>query len=302
VLAQITKSPDAPAATNLLMSDCNSVLSSVASRHQSDVGFSGVLEVTLVSSNWTLARSVAAVAPASPSLFSVQEIAAMQKYSSHVPTDKVLFSGSNNFNEAFALAFSFSNGTITIGIFQGSQTPTSDWSNQAPPLINDSIYTNNSQLAVSHSLLQALLLKYQSDLTIATTINNQAVTFDHIFEATLPLAAAHVTGVRIGTNATSSAAGFCKTHITTDWSGAPLAFQSVTAVGDPPQGFCIALSTIARNELQQKLQNQLLVSGTANDFKITLGNQPATLHFAGAYSTVDDYYLSIFGNGGVNVQ
>jgi hypothetical protein len=73
-------------------------------------------------------------------------------------------------------------------------------------------------------------------------------------------------------------------------------------VGDPPQGFCTALSTVAQNELQQKLQNALLVSGTAHDFNITLGDQPATLHFVGAYSTVDDYYLSIFGNGGVNAQ
>ena len=302
VLAQITQGLNSPAAANLLIADCTGTLASVVARHQSDVGFSGVLEVTVAWSNWTLTRTVATVTPAEPAVFSAQELKAIQKYSSQVPTDKVVFSSSNNFSEVFALAFAFANDTIAIGVFQGTQAPNADWSNQAQPITGNSIYTNNSQFAVSHSLLQTLLFKYQTDLTISTTINNQAVTFDHIFEATLPLSAPHVTGVRIGTTATSPATSFCKIHITTDWSSAPLAFQAVNAVGDPPQGFCTALSTVAQNELQQKLQNALLVSGTAHDFNITLGDQPATLHFVGAYSTVDDYYLSIFGNGGGNAQ
>jgi hypothetical protein len=302
LLAQITRGSGSPAASNLLRADCTAPLSSVVSRHKSAVGFSGVLELTVAWTSWTLTRTVANVAPVTPTTFTAPELSVIQHYSSQISTDRVQLNGNNSLNEAVALAFGFFNETIAIGVFQGTSTVSADWADQASGTVGPSVYTNNAQVAVSHSFLQTLLSKYESNLTFSTTINGTTVTFDNLFEATLPLNGVSVTGIRFGADGSSSSASFCKIHITTDWSGTPLVFQTADAVGAPPQGFCAGLATIVRNEVNQKLQNEQFVSGTARDFNISLGNQSATLHFVGADSAADDHYLSIFGNGGVDVH
>ena len=122
VLAQITKGPSSPAAANLLLADCTGPLSSVVSRHQAGIGFSGVLELTVNWSNWTLSRTVAAGAPATPTTFTMPELATIRQYSNRISTDRVPITSGNSVNEAVALAFAFSKGTITIGVFQGTPT------------------------------------------------------------------------------------------------------------------------------------------------------------------------------------
>jgi hypothetical protein len=300
VLAQLTKGPSAVAPSNLLISDCSGSLDVVSKAHQSDDGFSGVLEITLTWNTWSLSATATGFSPVSAATFSSSDQAIISGFTNSFRTDKVALVSGADVNEMVGLSFGFALDSVTVGLYKNPTFVATDWFEQAPASADSGYLTNNMELAISHSLIQTIVSQHNSALAFTTAFNGTSATFDNFTEATIPQGGNSVTGIQLASSVSSPSFGSCKIALTTGWTGSPLVFTTANASGDQP--ICQGLAQLIQNQVVQNLQNTKLIVGTSREFTITLHNQPASMHFTGSFSNTDAVYLSFFGNGSLDVN
>lgn len=300
VLAQITKGPSAPGAANLLLSDCSSTLDAVVARHKNQTGFSGVLEMHLTWTPWTLTRSVGEVDPVDSSTFSGGQLASLSAFSDQLSMQNMTISTGGGKPESFFLGVAFTPDTITAGFFDSATTPAADWALQSVPVSPVNIPTADIQIGIGHALLNRLAGDYPNGFTYPNQIDGESVTLSNAAELPLSTSTGN-SGLRLQADIRLSNPNFCTTTLSTDWYGAPLKLTKATG-STKNGGICKTLAVLIQNEVQHNLQGHLLTSSSAQDFNADIGGRALSVHFSTTYSTADMEYLSMFGNGSINVQ
>lgn len=298
VLAQVSDPAATAVAPNLELGDCQRKDADIVAHHAGGQGFSGVLTFSVGWSAWALQRSVVDSGLANPSPFNTGDEGVLEHFSDTFSTSAITI-GNGDVSESFALAFSFEPTQITMGLFADTQSPSTDWSLQASASNLPLDLLNNLEVAFNHTYLRSELVRYNTQLTTTFEVLGMKLTADDILESpsqTEP-------GVlQVAARVTPAAAPTCHVDAMSSWAGAPLIFQSVQTVPKPAQGICVTLATLARTQLTNALSGQRFVAGTSKNFSTNFGGRTATLHLNGNASQSYASYVSVFGNGGIDVQ